>query len=73
MTENVTIKSFSGGIRVKLKKEPDFDLILRETKESFADAASFFKDASVALQFQGRRLNEEESDMLLRAIQSVCR
>lgn len=72
MTENVTIKSFSGGIRVKLREEPDFDLILQETKESFADAASFFKDASVALQFQGRRLNEEESAMLLQAIQSVC-
>lgn len=72
MTENVTIKSFSGGIRVKLAKEPDFELILQETKESFADAASFFKDASVALQFQGRKLTEEESGRLLSAIQSVC-
>lgn len=72
MTENVTIKSFSGGIRVKLGEEPDFETILRETKESFADAASFFKDASVALQFQGRRLSEEESDRLLEAVQSVC-
>lgn len=72
MTENVTIKSFSGGIRVKLAEDVDFELILQETKESFAHAASFFKDASVALQFQGRRLNEEESDRLLDAIRSVC-
>lgn len=72
MTENVTIKSFSGGIRVKLAEDADFDLLLQETKESFADAAAFFKDASVALQFQGRRLSEEESDRLLDAVRSVC-
>lgn len=72
MTENVILKSFPGGIRVKLAEGPDFPLILQETKQSFADAASFFKDASVALQFQGRRLTEEESDSLFAAIQSVC-
>lgn len=72
MTGNVILKSFPNGIRVRLAKEPDFEQILKETKESFADAAGFFKEASVALQFQGRNLTEEESERLLDAITGVC-
>lgn len=73
MTGNVILKSFSNGIRVRLSEEPSFEQILRETRESFADAAAFFKEASVALQFQGRKLTEEESDRLVAAITDVCR
>lgn len=72
MTGNVVLKSFPDGIRVRIAKEPDFEQILKETRESFADAAAFFKKASVALQFQGRELTEEESMKLLDAITSVC-
>ncbi|MBP3458530.1 MAG: septum site-determining protein MinC [Lachnospiraceae bacterium] len=72
MTGNVILKSFPNGIRVRLAKEPDFEQILKETRESFADAADFFKEASVALQFQGRNLTEEESERLLEAITGVC-
>ena len=50
MTGNVILKSFPNGIRIRLSDEPSFEQILRETGESFADAAAFFKDASVALQ-----------------------
>ena len=72
MTKYVTIKSFPGGIRVKLSEEPDFEQILKETEESFRDAAAFFKNSSVAIQFQGRTLSEEETDRLLKVIQQVC-
>ncbi len=72
MTKHVTLKSFPGGIRVKLSEEPDFEQILKETEESFQDAAAFFKNSSVALQFQGRTLTEEETDRLLKTIQKVC-
>lgn len=72
MTGNVILKSFPNGIRVRLSDEPSFEQILRETGESFADAAAFFKDASVALQFQGRKLTEEESEQLLAEINRVC-
>ncbi len=72
MTKHVTLKSFPGGIRVKLSEEPDFEQILKETEESFQDAAAFFKNSSVALQFQGRSLTEEETDRLLKTIQKVC-
>lgn len=41
MTGNVILKSFSNGIRVRLSEEPSFEQILRETRESFADAAAF--------------------------------
>ena len=72
MTKHVTLKSFPGGIRVKLSEEPDFEQILKETEESFRDAAAFFKKSSVAIQFQGRTLSEEETDRLLKVIQQVC-
>jgi septum site-determining protein MinC len=72
MTGNVILKSFPNGIRVQLAKEPSFEQILEETKESFSDAAAFFKNASVALQFQGRKLTEEESDRLVEVIAGVC-
>jgi septum site-determining protein MinC len=66
------IKSFPKGIRVNLSDEPDFETILEETRQSFREAASFFDKASVALQFQGRDLTEEETDRLLAAIREVC-
>lgn len=72
MTGNVILKSFPNGIRVRLADGPSFERILQETRESFADAAAFFKEASVALQFQGRKLTEEESDRLVAAITDVC-
>lgn len=72
MTGNVVLKSFPDGIRVRLAKDPDFEQILKETRESFTDAAAFFGKASVALQFQGRELTEEECEKLLDAITSVC-
>lgn len=72
MTGNVILKSFPNGIRVRLSEEPSFEQILQETRESFAEAAAFFKEASVALQFQGRKLTQEESDRLVEAITDVC-
>ena len=72
MTENVVLKSSPDGIRIRLSEDADFDQIIKETKESFREAAGFFKDASVVLSFQGRRLTEEETDELYHAIISVC-
>lgn len=72
MTENVVLKSSRDGIRIRLSEDADFEQIVKETKESFQEAAGFFKDASVVLSFQGRRLTEEETDELYHAIISVC-
>lgn len=72
MTGNVILKSSQNGIRIQLSDEVDFAQIVKETKESFQDAAVFFKDASVVLSFQGRRLTEEETDELYHAIIGAC-
>lgn len=72
MTDHVVLKSFPNGIRVQLSKKPAFSEILKETAQSFQDAALFFKDASVALQFQGRKLTEEEADSLLETVKGAC-
>lgn len=73
MTENVVLKSSPNGIRIRLSEDVDFDQIVKETRESFKEAAGFFKDASVVLSFQGRRLTEEETEELYHAIISVCK
>lgn len=72
MTKHVILKSFPGGIKIRLDDSVDFEQILKETKESFQDAAAFFKNSSVALQFQGRILTEGETERLLEAIKGVC-
>lgn len=72
MTGNVILKSSREGIQIRLSQDADFDQILTETKESFKEAAGFFKDASVVLSFQGRKLTEEETEELYHAIISVC-
>lgn len=72
MSENVVIKSFPNGISVKLSDKPDFNEILQSTIVSFKKTASFFKDASVVLRFEGRQLSDLETEKLIHAINSVC-
>lgn len=73
MNGNIIIKSFPNGISVKLSDEPDFQKILQDTRKSFEKSASFFKNASVVLQFEGRTLSDAETEALTIAILEVCK
>lgn len=72
MTENVTLKSYQNGLRVKLNPDVDFDLLVAQVSDKFTKASSFLKNASVAISFEGRLLNEEETDQLINAIKNSC-
>lgn len=72
MNGNVMIKSFPNGISVKLSDKPGFKKILEDTKQSFEKTASFFKDASIVLRFDGRILSDEEIGQLTDVIKKAC-
>ena len=71
MNGNVIIKSFPNGISVRLSDKADFEKILQDTRTSFEKTASFFKNASIVLRFEGRELSDDEIEALTSAILEV--
>lgn len=71
MNGNVVIKSFPNGISVRLSDKADFEKILQDTRISFEKTASFFKNASIVLRFEGRELSDGEIEALTGAILDV--
>lgn len=68
MKNPVIIKSFPNGISVYLDNEIPFSELLAEVAAKFKEAAHFFKDASMALSFEGRELSQQEEKQLVNAI-----
>lgn len=73
MNSPVIIKSFHNGIAVLLDGEMAFPELLKEVGIKFKESAAFFKDAKMAISFEGRSLTTEEEKLLIREITSVCR
>ncbi len=69
MKQNVVIKSLPNGIRVGLDPSALFDTICEEVKQKFSECAAFFKDARVAISFDGRKLTTEEE---LKLVNIIC-
>ena len=72
MSSPVIIKSFQNGIAVILDENLPFQTILDEVGLKFKESAAFFKDAKMALSFEGRKLNTEEEKQLISQITSNC-
>lgn len=72
MTKNVTIKSFPNGIKIILMPDISFQQLKKECSDCFSDAANFFKDAKLAVSFEGRNLTVQEEIELVQVIQSSC-
>ena len=70
MKNLVIVKSFPNGLRITLDREAPFLEVLKEAAEKFRESGKFFKDAKVALSFEGRELGEEEENSLVEAIQN---
>jgi septum site-determining protein MinC len=70
--ETVTIKSFTHGISLFLDDELPFPELLEEIAQKFAASAGFFKNAKMALSFEGRRLDNEEEKAVIKAIRANC-
>ena len=73
MNHLVIIKSFSKGISLILDKDADFEDLLREVVTRFMESSDFFKDARIALSFEGRLLSTEEEERIIDAIEQNSR
>ncbi len=68
MKNPVIIKSFQNGLSIYLDEEMPFPDLLDEVCLKFRESAHFFKDASMVLSFEGRKLTDQEERQLINAI-----
>lgn len=65
----VVIKSSKNGINLVLDAALPFDELLAEIKKKFIDSEKFFKNAHIAISFEGRSLSQEEQIAIIDTIQ----
>lgn len=68
MSQKVVIKKNKFGITVVIDKELEFEEIKKEVEEKFKQSAKFFKDAEVAVSFQGVKLDQIQENELVQII-----
>ena len=68
MKNPVIIKSFPNGLSIYLDEEMPFDQLLTEIGLKFKESAHFFKNASMVLSFEGRKLSDQEERMIIHTI-----
>ncbi len=68
MKNPVIIKSFPNGLSLYLDDGMGFDSLLDEIALKFKESAHFFKDASMAISFEGRKMTSEEERKVLDVI-----
>jgi len=69
----VMIKSFPNGIAVYLEDTVPFSQLLDDVGAKFKESAAFFKDAKMAISFEGRKLTSDEEKQLIERITLNCR
>lgn len=67
--QSVVIKSSKNGINLVLDQKMPFDELLQEIRTKFIDSEKFFKNASIAISFEGRPLTQEEQLLIVDTIQ----
>ncbi len=65
----VIIKSSKNGINLVLDDALPFDILLEEIRNKFVESEKFFKNAKIAISFEGRALSEDEQYAVIDAIQ----
>ena len=68
MSQTVILKSNKYGINLVLDDSVSFEQLLTDIIAKFEEADSFFKDAKMAISFEGRELTPEEESKILEAI-----
>ena len=68
-SQPVVIKSSKNGINLVLDDKLSFTEILEEIKKKFIDSENFFKNAHIAISFEGRALSQEEQFEIIEMIQ----
>lgn len=69
----VIIKSNRYGMTVRLSSDLPFPELLDAVAEKFRESANFFRDASMAVTFQGRVLTNDQENRLVDAIMANSR
>ena len=78
MTKELVLKRNKYGINLILDKETPFPKLLEAIAEKFRETGTFFKDAKMAVSFEGRELTPEEEQRIVdvitenTSIQIVC-
>ncbi len=60
MSQTVVIKGNRYGLSVYLDPQMEFDVLLEEVAVKFRESAKFFKDAKMALSFEGKHLDNAQ-------------
>ena len=68
MSQAVVIKSNKYGINLILDKDMAFQELLTAIKEKFQESEKFFKNAKMAISFEGRTLTQEEEYQIIETI-----
>ena len=68
-SQPVVMKSSKNGINLVLDSKLPFDELLEEIKKKFIDSEKFFKDAHIAISFEGRALSQAEQFEIIEMIQ----
>lgn len=68
MSTPVVLKSNRYGINLILDSEIGFEELLGCISQRFQESAAFFKDARLAVSFEGRELTQEEEFRIVEAI-----
>ena len=68
MKNAVIVKSFRNGITLYLDGNMEFEQLLEEVADKFKESKEFFRDATVAVSFEGRDVSFEEEDRLIEAV-----
>ena len=68
-SQPVVIKSSKNGINLVLDDKLPFTELLNEIKKKFIDSEKFFKNAQIAISFEGRSLSQNEQFEIIDVIQ----
>lgn len=72
MTQKVIIKCNKYGLIVHMDPDAEYTQILDEVKEKFKESVRFFKDATMAITFEGRILTKPQEQEIIELITDVA-
>ena len=68
MNQQVSIKGSKYGITIRMDGNCPFEHLLEELEKKLHDVSKLFKNAKMAIAFEGRVLSEEEENILIESI-----
>lgn len=72
MKQKVIIKSNKYGLIVHMDPETSYEEILKELREKFMESARFFRDATMAVTFEGRVLTSPQEEEIIELITEIA-